>query len=281
MEKLQSALKKARKQRDTSVSAPRQAASAKPLVGGGLQKRIETNAWDEIPLVKLDRQQLISNRVLTAGASNQQSASFDLLRTKIQLQMEKNGWRRIAITSPTKSSGKTTVCANIAFALARQNSKRTAVFEFDMRRPSVAKVFGLAPKHSTADFLTGGVSFAEQAIRIGENVAVSCNPGPLGSPSDLFLDPQTMKQLDAVEALLEPDLVIFDLPPLYAGDDATAFFPNVDCVLLIVESEKCTIKQIDSAEREIAEHTNFLGVVLNKCRYPEESEGYSYSYGYS
>ncbi len=281
MEKLQSALKKARKQRDTSAPAQRRGANSKPLVGGGMQKREEQNAWDEIPLVKLDPTRLVKNRVLTAGKANQQSASFDLLRTKIQLQMEKNGWRRIAITSPTKSSGKTTVCANIAFALARQNSKRTVVFEFDMRRPSVAEVFGLAPKHSTADYLTGDVSFAEQALRIGENAAVSCNPGPLGSPSDLFLDPQAVNQLNAVEAQLEPDIVIFDLPPLYAGDDATAFFPNVDCVLLIVEAEKCTIKQIDAAEREIAEHTNFLGVVLNKCRYPEEGEGYSYDYNYS
>lgn len=280
MEKLQSALKKARKKRDRTVPSARPSTSAKPLVGGGMQRRDQKNAWDDIPIVKLDTQQLIKNRVLTAGNASQSSASFDLLRTKIQLQMEKNGWRRIAITSPTKSSGKTTVCANIAFALSRQNSKSTLVYEFDMRRPSVAKVFGLQPKFSTADFLNEKVSFAGQALRIGPSVAVSCNPGPLASPSDLFLNPKTLQRLDEAEAEYEPDIVMFDLPPLYAGDDATAFFPNVDCVLLIAESEKCTLKQIDMAEREIAEHTNFLGVVLNKCRYPEESEGYSYNHSY-
>ncbi|MDJ0993285.1 MAG: CpsD/CapB family tyrosine-protein kinase [Dinoroseobacter sp.] len=281
MEKLQSALKKARKQRDRSAPVPQPSASAKPLIGGAMQKRPDINAWEDIPLVELNTADLVKNRVLTAGSATQYSASFDLLRTKIQLQMEKNGWRRLAITSPSKSSGKTTVCANIAFALSRQNSKSTLVYEFDMRRPSVAKVFGLEPKHSTADFLNGHVSFAEQALRIGPSVAVSCNPGPLPSPSDLFLNPKTLQRLNAAEAEFEPDIVMFDLPPLYAGDDATAFFPNVDCVLLIAESENCTLKQIDLAEREIAEHTNFLGVVLNKCRYPEENEGYSYNQSYA
>jgi hypothetical protein len=47
---------------------------------------------------------------------------------------------------------------------------------------------------------------------------------------------------------------------------------------LVAEAEKCTVQQIDTCEREIAQHTNFLGVVLNKCRYPEEQEGYGYSY---
>lgn len=277
MEKLQSALKKARKKRDANPPAPRPAIG----IGGRARNRplqSDGGSWDEISLETMDAAKLISNRVLTADVSNKDSASFDLLRTKIQLQMEKNDWRRIAITSPTKSSGKTTVCANIAFALSRQKSKRTIVYEFDMRRPSVARLFGLTPKKSTADLLRGEVPFVDQAIRIGPNVAVSCNPGPLSSPSDLFLDPRTLEQLKLIEEDHQPDIVIFDLPPLYAGDDATAFFPNVDCVLLIAEAEKCTIQQIDTAEREIAEHTNFLGVVLNKCRYPEEQEGYSYGY---
>lgn len=277
MEKLQTALQKARKERD---GAPN---SSRPAIGIGGRRRGPTaqasdQAWDQIPLTVLDNQQLLKNRVLTAATSSKNSASFDLLRTKIQLQMEKNGWRRLAITSPSKSSGKTTVCANIAFALARQNSKRTIVYELDMRRPAVAKVFGLSPKHSTAELLRDEVTFVDQATRIGANVAVSCNPKPLASPADLFLNPNTLNKLSEIEADYNPDIVIFDLPPLYAGDDATAFFPNVDCVMLIAEAEKCTIQQIDTAEREIAEHTNFLGVVLNKCRYPEEQEGYSYDY---
>jgi len=278
MEKLQAALNKARKQRDETPEAPT-ASVMKGAVDHARARGQDTSGWSEVPLVAMDRKHLVRNRVLTAGGSDPQSASFDLLRTKIQLQMEKNSWRRMAITSPSKSAGKTTVCANLAMAFSRQKSKRVIVFEFDMRRPALARVMGLSPERSTAEVLRGEVSFAEQAVRIGESVAVSCNPAALSSPSDLFLDPSTIKMLETFEKQYQPDLVIFDLPPLYAADDATAFFPNVDCALLIAEAEKCTIQQIDTSERRIAEHTNFLGVVLNKCRYPEEHEGYGYGYG--
>lgn len=277
MEKLQSALQKARKTRDSSAPAPRPQGGIGARMPGR-QPQATTELWDQIALTKLDPKYLVSHRVLTADVTKKDSSSFDLLRTKIQLQMEKNDWKRLAITSPKKSSGKTTICANLTYALSRQESKRTILFDFDMRRPAIAKMLGLTPKRSTADLLRGQVDFAEQAIRIGPNVAVSCNPSSSPSPSDLFLDPRTLSRLNEIENEYDPDIVIFDLPPLHAGDDATAFFPNVDCVLLIAESEKCTIQQIDTAEREIAEHTNFMGVVLNKCRYPEEQEGYGYGY---
>ncbi|WP_425092275.1 CpsD/CapB family tyrosine-protein kinase [Tropicimonas sp. S265A] len=277
MEKLQAALEKAREHRGTATPVPPNREKALGATRGNTRSE-QSLSWENIPEVALDLQHLLDHRILTSEASTDESAGFDLLRTKIQLQMEKNGWKRLAITSPTKASGKTTVCANVAFALSRQKSKRTIVFEMDMRRPSMAKTYGLNPARSTADLLRGDVELEDQAFRIGPDVAVSCNPQSLVSPSDLFLDPRTTEQLKRIERRFAPDLMIFDLPPIYAGDDATAFFPNVDCVLLVAEAERCTIQQIDKSEREIAEHTNFLGVVLNKCRYPEEQESYGYSY---
>jgi Mrp family chromosome partitioning ATPase len=70
--------------------------------------------------------------------------------------------------------------------------------------------------------------------------------------------------------------MIFDLPPMLVSDDTTAFLKNVDCVLLIAGAEISTISQVDACEREIAEHTNVLGVVLNKCRFHEEESGHAY-----
>ena len=71
--------------------------------------------------------------------------------------------------------------------------------------------------------------------------------------------------------------MIFDMPPLLVGDDALAFIGHVDCVLLVAAAETTTIKEIDTCERELAAHTNVLGVVLNKCRYPDRHYGYSYA----
>ena len=54
----------------------------------------------------------------------------------------------------------------------------------------------------------------------------------------------------------------------------------VDCALLIARAEVTTVAQIDACEREIAEQTNVLGVVLNQYRHEDDTTGYGYGYGY-
>jgi protein-tyrosine kinase len=68
--------------------------------------------------------------------------------------------------------------------------------------------------------------------------------------------------------------MIFDLPPLLVGDDTRSVLKDVDCALLVARSDVTTVAQIDTCEREIAEHTNMLGVVLNQCRDPDDDFGY-------
>ena len=77
-----------------------------------------------------------------------------------------------------------------------------------------------------------------------------------------------------MKADLNPDTVIYDLPPMLTCDDVMAFLPNVDCVLLIAGAEISTVDEIDRCEHDLAQQTNVLGVVLNKCRYVGEEYGY-------
>ena len=65
--------------------------------------------------------------------------------------------------------------------------------------------------------------------------------------------------------LYRPNVVIFDLPPMLTSDDVLAFLPNVDGLLLVVGGGATKASEIEECERLMAEHTNFLGVVLNKA----------------
>ena len=57
--------------------------------------------------------------------------------------------------------------------------------------------------------------------------------------------------------------MIFDMPSILVGDNTRAFLKNVDCALIIVRANGTRYGHFDACEREIAEHTNVLGVVLN------------------
>ena len=73
--------------------------------------------------------------------------------------------------------------------------------------------------------------------------------------------------------------MLFDMPPLLVSDDTIAFLDQVDCVLMIAAAEESTMGEIDRCGKELARHTQVLGVVLNKCRFMDRDEGYDYDYG--
>jgi Mrp family chromosome partitioning ATPase len=68
--------------------------------------------------------------------------------------------------------------------------------------------------------------------------------------------------------------LLLDLPPMLAADDVLAFLPNVDCVILVAAAEQSTLSDVDVCEQTLAEKTDVLGVVLNKCKFSAERYGY-------
>lgn len=275
MEKLQAALERARKTRDTEANQ-RQAA-AKPFRQPQSPLSGTDQLWDELEALNLSDAALKENRVVALSPSAE-ATPFDILRTKVLLQMRQNGWKRLAITSPTPSCGKTTMACNLAVALTRQSDIRTILFDFDLRRPNVGKMLGHNASHSIEELLRIEVPFSQQAVRIHENVAVAIQNDPIADPTRLLLHERNRKLLDEIEKAYQPDLMIFDLPPLLVGDETRAFLQHVDCVLLIASASETKANQLDNAEREAAEYTNVLGTVLNQCRYLDTSDKDNYYY---
>jgi Mrp family chromosome partitioning ATPase len=234
--------------------------------------------WAELSLADLDARLLRRNRVVTYD-SGPDSSAFDILRTKVLLQMRKNGWRRLAITSPTPVCGKSTVTCNLALGLSRQSDLRTIVIELDLHNPSMARILGLNSDRDVTEMIDGDISFAEQAFRVRSNVAISLARRATSDPTRHLLSQAMEDRLAEIEDIYAPDLMLFDVPPLLVSDDTRAFLGKVDCALILARAEKTTIGQIDACEREVAEHTNVLGVVLNQARFADQDGGYAYNYG--
>lgn len=282
MEKLQAALEQARAKRGSLGALP-SAAMPSPHRDNGVRPSATSAIdarWDAIDALQLDADRLRKHRVVSGNQSSPEAASFDVMRTKVLLQMEKNGWKSVAVTSSRSSAGKSTVCCNLASAIARQKSIRAILMDLDMRRPSLASILGFKPNGTVADVLTGQIPFADHARRLGPNVALSLNSGPVKDPSDVLLNPMTAEVVSRIERDYQPDLMIFDVPPMFVNDDAAAFFNNVDCVLIVADAGRTTISELDRCEKEVAEHANVLGVILNKCSFSEDSYGYGYSESY-
>lgn len=282
MERIQSAIEKAR-QRRAGAPAPvqrdpaRDAAHDPSPAARSVQDSVQ-EAWRALEEFTPKAEVMQRSRIVTF-AGGPDAGPFDMMRTKVLQQMRTNNWRRLAITSPGSACGKTTISANLAFSIARQPEMRLALIEMDMRRPALARTLGLgAGPQQIARVFEGKEPLARHLLRTGMNLAIGVNHATVRNTSELLHSPAVPEVLTAMEADLDLTMTIFDMPPMLAADDMLAFAGKVDCVLLVAAAESTSIAEIDRCERELAEQTNVLGVVLNKCRYTEASYGYGYGY---
>ena len=276
MEKLQAALSRAREKRETEtggIHRPGQTARARS------RKFIQSDAmsarWSEIPMIEPSADRMRDARIYSNEVSSE-AQHFDILRTKLFLEMRRNGWTRIAVTSATAGCGKTTTSCNLIAGLARQPESKGILFDMDFRRPAVAKKFSVKPEHSLEQVFLGEVEFAEQAMRLSENTAIAMTSNAVHDPARVILRSQTAEVLDQVQSFYKPELMLFDLPPVLVSDETRGFLKLVDAVLILASAETSTVAQIDEVEREISQYSNVAGIVLNECRYMEEGYGYAY-----
>jgi|TARA_R110002020_G_scaffold47754_5_gene136226 protein-tyrosine kinase len=281
MEKIQSALAKARAERNAKGPVPAKPAPDAPVVRtpAATPQRTEalsgsTEAWQALPKLAF-KPKLMKKHRIVALDGGREAAGIDMMRTRVLQQMRANGWRRLAITSPTAECGKSTVAVNLAMSLQRQSDLKTILMELDLRRPALTKILGVEGEMSFAHVLDGTQDFADNALRYGPNLAVSANHRAWRDAAELLGGANIPEILSDIEAAYAPDVMLFDMPPMLINDDVMAFVRHVDCVLLVAGAETTSIKQIDICEQDLASQTNVMGVVLNKCRYM----GPDYDYG--
>jgi len=257
MEKLQKALSKARQERDGQAASPATVQARPKAKSRSTPHDVPVlpaaPQWAELDPFEPDIAHLKKNRILTLNAESQ-SNPFDILRTKAFLLMRQNGWTRMAITSPNPSCGKSTTACNLAVGFSRQRENRTMLFDMDLRKPNISNLMGHKPERGIKRLLTGEISPQDQMLCLRGNVALSMSPRSVPDSTQLLLS---------------------QMPPMLSTDDARAFLKNVDCALIVARAEQTKMSQLDQCEREVAQQTNVLGIVLNNCRHgTHEDQGY-------
>ena len=288
-ERLKAAVDKALERRSNAgvtdpASVPRRAVHERQLAPQQPQTVLRPGStsgpdlWALLQETDPDRRVLERERIVTRSKSHRAHKSFDHLRTRLLRALDENGWNRIAITSPTPDCGKTMVSANLAFSLARQPEVRTVLMDMDLRAPSVAQRLGISERHRIQDFLSGTIMHQDFLRRVGQNLVVGLNHDVVRDSAELMQSQHMASVLANMLASYRPHVVIYDLPPMLAGDDVIAFLPNVDAVLLVAAAGQTKPAEITECEQMIKEHSRFLGILLNKSTEAQKS-AYKYDYG--
>lgn len=229
--------------------------------------------------IDVDDEQLEAEHIVGFISHDERARAFNLLRTQITRSLEASRHQVIGVTSPTPAAGKTFLTLNLGAALSRIADRAVLICDFDFRRGSVAKALGAEVTADVPSFLRGQTDDWTQTIhRIGDtDLYVMPSMGrPKGSSE--MLSSAAFGTLMAGLRTLPPEVIVLcDLPPVFASDDALLTAEHLDSYLLVVEYGRNNATQVRETLRLLAP-LPCLGTVLNRYK-GGMFDSYGYGYG--
>jgi polysaccharide biosynthesis transport protein len=174
-------------------------------------------------------------------ASQADLEPFQMLRTSLRYFNVSRSLKVVLVTSPIPGEGKTTVAQNLARA-ATISGSRTLLIEADLRRPTLARQFGISATPGLVDALvsrTGSPAPFVQMHDVGtagtrRELALLVAGGLPPNPGELLESEAMARVLSFAKA--DYDLIIVDSPPLGVISDAIPLTQHVDGVLVVARS---------------------------------------------
>lgn len=232
------------------------------------QPRNDMPRWHELAHLEAGSRRYAKTAMPVADADRDSATvrAFDLLRTRLRHTTQENGWTNIAVCSPTSGCGNTFTAVNLALSLSRISGSRTVLMDLNLRNPGISQAFDMTARGSMQDFLSGQTAIGDHMIRISDTLALGLNDAPDQDPAETLQSADTARTLERMRAALQPELVIYDMPPMLAHDDMSAFLPQLDGVLLVSDGTQTMARDLMECERMLDGQVPLLGVVLNRAR---------------
>jgi Mrp family chromosome partitioning ATPase len=177
--------------------------------------------------------------------------------------MRRNGWQTLAVTGTSPGEGKSLTAINLAIHLAWHVTTSVVLVDMDLRSPAIHRYFGIEPRFGLLDHLQGDVPLEHVGIRPGiDRLGVIMNDQRIANSSEMLASPEVAAFVERIKTGPER-IVVFDLPPVLAGDDVLAFAPLIDAALVVVAEGRTTRANL-FALHELLQNINLIGTVLNR-----------------
>ncbi len=217
-------------------------------------------------LKKKKRSMLIND----AYSSLKFTEDYQKLATKLEYMKKNDNISSFAITSIAENEGKSTVCANLAIALAGRGY-RVALLDLDLKKPSMHKIFdfGKDMGHEFYDVLSNRISLKEFTFYRFKNssLIIAFNSRNHNDSEEVIGSGNLEKCIEVLSK--KADFIIMDTPPMSASSDAVAVSRSADTTMLVVRTDCVLVKDINDALLTVADSGgNVSGCILNDVYKP-------------
>ena len=206
---------------------------------------------------------------------------FKVLRSKISHpQDDTPAIKTVMVTSAVPKEGKSFISANLGISLAQGLDQHSLLVDCDLRRPSLASLFGISGTSGLVNYLRDNTPLPSLIMKTTiDKLSIIPSGRPPLNPAEL-LSSAKMKALSAeLSERYDDRVIILDSPPVMVAAESADLAGLVDAVILVVRegvSKKSDIqKTIDAIGK-----TKVLGMVYNAQTSNLFDKTYSKKYQY-
>lgn len=215
------------------------------------------------------------------------SENVRTIRTGLLLSSLDEQKKIILVTSSVPGEGKSLMSVNMALSLAQMG--KVLLIDADMRRPSIAGIFGIEKGgDGLSQFIASSASL-EESVHRHDDMNLYVMPAGIIPPNPLeLLSSNRFKQ--GLKVLIDKfDHIVIDSAPTIAVADATVISQHVNSLIYMVKADETPYQLAQEGIKRL-KHVNapFTGVVLNQVKPPNKPGKYGYYggdyykyYGYS
>jgi protein-tyrosine kinase len=224
-------------------------------------------AIDAYPVVTFDADAMRESRIVGFDSREREARPFTLLRSQILDRWRNEGCKVIGFTSATPAAGKSFIVSNLAMSLALLPEIQIIIFDFDLRRGTMAENLQIDPTPGLSDYLTGETGDLARVGRRIEGMPIVVFPcAQVTSHSASLVSSEAFNALiECARRQPENVIVLCDLPPTFANDDAKIICDKLDGYVLVCEDGITTRKQLEAAI-DFMSPAKLVGTILNRAK---------------
>lgn len=253
---------------DALEKANSQISKAIPASRPEMDRREESRASDRIVALgnagKVTFEHNMDPTLITYHAPKSVEAElFKILKANILFPPEGQPPRKILITSPLPSDGKSFVTANLAISMALSVEEYVLLVDCDIRKPTMHRYFGFGQTAGLSEHLSEGTGLTKIMLKspVPKLTILPAGRTP-ANPTELLTSKRMKDLMREVTARYDDRYIIIDSPPPAMAAETNALINIVDGVICVVKAGKTPMKAVSETIEQIGKD-KLVGVVLN------------------
>ena len=216
------------------------------------------------------------------SSESPETAEFRRILHNIDKSKKGGDKQVILITSATLSEGKSMTSSFLAMTSASYKNNKTLLIDFDLRRPTIHRLFGVKRTDGITDIILNGMAPKKVVKSTNLEKLDLLTAGKLApNVADLIKGPTVHRIIEEMKFYY--DTIIVDSPPLIPVMDTLIFVEEFDTVLLVVKAGVTQREIVNRARDMLLNHNGKLvGVIVNNMKnalpyyYNHHYYGYNY-----